>query len=135
MCPYGVYRKLPYRTYAVARYGCLENEHLPWPPAVQFLKRPVIYPENICEQSLVILIFRPASTISNFMAGMELLPRRRRIAMTDIYSWVLSPEIRDYLRTARPLTTEEKAEIPPPHRQNAPVPHIDRRNIFRRKLL
>lgn len=31
--------------------------------------------------------------------------------MIDIYSWVLSPEIRDYLRTARPLTTEEKAEI------------------------
>lgn len=31
--------------------------------------------------------------------------------MIDIYSWVLSPEIRDYLRTARPLTIEEKAEI------------------------
>ncbi len=31
--------------------------------------------------------------------------------MTDIYSWVLSPEIRDYLRTARPLTTVEKVEI------------------------
>lgn len=31
--------------------------------------------------------------------------------MGDIYSWVLSPEIRDYLRTARPLTTVEKVEI------------------------
>ena len=31
--------------------------------------------------------------------------------MIDIYSWVLSPEIRDYLRTARPLTTKEKVEI------------------------
>lgn len=31
--------------------------------------------------------------------------------MTDIYSWVLFPEIQDYLRTARPLATEEKAEI------------------------
>ena len=33
---------------------------MPRPLAVQFLKRPVIYPEGICEQSFVILIFRPA---------------------------------------------------------------------------
>lgn len=31
--------------------------------------------------------------------------------MNDIFSWILSPEIRDYLRTARPLTTVEKVEI------------------------
>lgn len=31
--------------------------------------------------------------------------------MNDIFSWILSPEIRDYLRTARPLTTKEKVEI------------------------
>ena len=31
--------------------------------------------------------------------------------MNDSFSWILSPEIRDYLRTARPLTTVEKVEI------------------------
>jgi hypothetical protein len=29
----------------------------------------------------------------------------------DVYDWVLSPEVRDYMRTARPLTIEEKADI------------------------
>lgn len=42
---------------------------------------------------------------------MELLPQRRMALMIDIYNWILSPEIRDYLRTARPLTIEERTEI------------------------
>ena len=29
----------------------------------------------------------------------------------DVYDWVLSPEIREHMRTARPLTVEEKADI------------------------
>ena len=29
----------------------------------------------------------------------------------DVYDWVLSPEIREHMRTARPLTIEEKADI------------------------
>ena len=29
----------------------------------------------------------------------------------DVYNWVLSPEIREHMRTARPLTIEEKADI------------------------
>ena len=31
-----------------------------------------------------------------------------KLAVDD---WVLSPEIRDYMRTVRPLTVEEKADI------------------------
>ena len=29
----------------------------------------------------------------------------------NVYDWVLSPEIREHMRTARPLTIEEKADI------------------------
>lgn len=47
------------------------------------------------------------------MAGME-IPRmkKRRMFMTDIYSWILSPEIRDYLRgNYRPTLMERQAMI------------------------
>ncbi len=47
--------------------------------------------------------------------NMEDLSRRLRCTdeqtNLDVCGWVLSPEIRDYMRTARPLTIKEKADI------------------------